>query len=53
MTQEETKTKYCPFAMANADPNYSLECVSVKCMAWKQVNDEEGYCKIIEGLESI
>ena len=53
MTEEEAKTKWCPFARnggeAGCNRLQSTECLGSACMAWRWSEefadaDTEGYC---------
>ena len=50
MTNEEASKKRCALSFASEE---LCNCIPEHCMAWKQVSKDEGYCKIIEGLDSI
>lgn len=41
MTEEEAKTKACQMTF---NLNHSDKCMASKCMAWRAVSAEDGYC---------
>ena len=57
MTEDEAKTKWCPFASSRALSvettdgvrythlkNLQLYCIASECMAWRWTEDGKGYC---------
>lgn len=36
---------FCPFRAQAAEPY----CLTDKCMSWERIDEEEGYCRLIDG----